>query len=57
MLINTGYLIYKVINSQFIRKTDLKHINIPTKKLIEIKKKEEKISEIVKIKININRYL
>ena len=40
ILINTGYLTYKTINFIFIRKADLKYINIPTKKLIKIKKKK-----------------
>ena len=57
MLINIGYLIYKVINSRFIRKVGLERINISTKKLIGIGGKEGRISEIVKAEINIDKYL
>ena len=57
ILINTKYFIYRVINSWFIRKTNLKHINISTKKLIGIGGKEGKISKIVKIEIDINKHL
>ena len=56
-LINTGYLVYKIINSQFIRKVNLKCINISTKKLIEIEKKEERISKIIKTEIDIDGHL
>ena len=38
-LIDINYLIYKTINSIFIKKINLEHINIPIKKLIKIKKK------------------
>ena len=55
-LINTGCLIYGTINSIFIRKTGLKYINIFTKKLIKIRKKENHINKIIKIKINIDKY-
>ena len=56
ILINTNYLIYKIINSKFIRKTNLKYINIPTKKLIEMKEKENQINKMIKTEININKY-
>ena len=56
MLINTGCFVYGAINSIFIKKTGLKHINIPTKKLIKIKKKKSRINKVVKIKININKH-
>ena len=56
MLINTDCLIYETISSIFIRKADLKHINIPTKKLIGIRGKEGCINKIVKIEIDIDKY-
>ena len=56
ILIDIGYLIYRAISSIFVKKTGLKRINIPTKKLIKIRKKKGRINEIVKIKININRH-
>ena len=56
-MIDTGYFIYKIINSWFIRKADLKYINIFIKKLIGIEKKEKKISKIIKAEIDIDGYL
>ena len=56
MLINIDYLAYEVINSIFIKKINFKRINIPVKKLIEIKKKKSHIDEVVKVKININKH-
>ena len=57
MLIDTGCLVYKMISSWFIKKVDLEHINIPTKKLIGIKGKERKINKIIKAEIDINGHL
>ena len=54
ILINTNYLIYKTINSIFVRKVGFKYINILIKKLIKIRKKEDRINKIMKIKIDIN---
>ena len=44
------------MNSRFIRKINLEHINILKKNLMEIGKKENKISEVIKVEININKY-
>ena len=55
-LINTSYFVYRIISFIFIRKTGLKCINISTRKLIEIKEKEDCINEIMKIEIDINGY-
>ena len=55
-LINTDYLVYKTINSIFIKKAGLKYINIFIKKLIKIGKKEDHINKIIKIEIDINEY-
>ena len=57
MLIDTRYLMYKIINFWFVRKIGLERINIFIKKLVEIEKKEKKISEIVKVEIDIDGYL
>ena len=54
ILINTDYLVYKTINSIFVRKAGFKHINILIRKLIKIRKKEGRINKVMKIKIDIN---
>ena len=56
-MIDIGYFVYKIISFWFIRKINLECINISIKKLIGIKGKERKISEIIKIEINIDGYL
>ena len=55
-LINTGCLVYGVINSIFIRKTGFKYINILIRKLIGIRGKEGCIDKIVKVEIDIDKY-
>ena len=56
ILLDLGCLVYKIINSRFIRRTGFKCINIPARKLINIGKKESYINEIVKVEIDINKY-
>ena len=56
MLINIGYLAYKAISSMFVRKAGLEHINILIRKLIGIGRKEGRIDEIVKVKIDIDKH-
>ena len=40
----------------FVKKTSLKHINIPTRKLIGIRGKKSRINKIIKVKINIDKH-
>ena len=56
ILINIGCLTYGAINSIFIRKAGLEHINISIRKLIEIRGKKNYINKIIKIKIDIDRH-
>ena len=56
ILINTKYFIYKIINFIFIRKVGFKRINIPTRKLIEIRRREGHINKVVKVEIDIDRH-
>ena len=55
-LINTDCLAYRAISSMFVRKAGLKHISIPTKKLIKIREKKGRIDKIIKIKIDIDKH-
>ena len=56
ILIDIRYLMYRIINSRFVKRAGFKYINIPIRKLIKIKEKEDCINKIIKIDININRY-
>ena len=56
ILINIGCLAYEIINSMFVRKADLERISILIKKLIGIGGKEDRIDEIVKVEIDIDKY-
>ena len=56
ILINIKCLIYKTINSRFIKKTDLKYIGILIRKLIGVGGKKGYINKIIKINMDINKY-
>ena len=56
MLIDTGCLVYEIINSMFIRKADLECISIPARKLIGIEGKKGCIDKVVKIEIDIDKH-
>ena len=56
-MIDTGYLVYEMMSSWFVKKVGLEYISIFIKKLIGIGGKKGKISKIIKVEIDIDEYL